>query len=96
MGQRDTRHNHAKLRQKLAEQNASRAQKNDELADRVPLAGYETLYEISRTGRVFALTTRAVVLGGYHYSKFIRITVNGAVVTLPKDKAVADSWNQHK
>lgn len=96
MGQRDTRHNHAKLRQQLEQQNASRAQKNDELAERVPLAGYESLYEITRKGRVFSLKTRAVLIGGYHKSPFIRITVNGAVVTLPKEKAIADSWKGHE
>ena len=92
MGQRDSRQHHANRRQKLEKQNASRAQKNDELAERVPLAGYEGLYEISRSGRVFSLKTRAVLVGGYHHSPFIRITVNGSVVTLAKDKAVADSW----
>ena len=96
MGQRDTRHNHAKLRQQLDKQNATRAQKNDELAERRPLAGYESLYEISRKGRVFSLATRAVLVGGYHYSPFIRITVNGAVVTLSKEKAIADSWKDHE
>ena len=92
MGQRDTRHNHAKLRQKLAAQNASRSQKNDELAERVPLAGHEDLYEITRSGRVFSLKTRTVLVGGYHHSPFIRITVNGSVVTLSKEKAIRDSW----
>ncbi|MDQ2666364.1 MAG: hypothetical protein M3Z05_10175 [Gemmatimonadota bacterium] len=92
MAQRDSRHHHAKRRRQLEVQNASRAQKNDELAERVPLAGYEELYEITRTGRVFSRTTRAVLVGGYHHSPFIRITVRGAVVTLAKDKAVADSW----
>jgi hypothetical protein len=62
------------------------------LEPRAPLAGYEELYEISRSGRVFSRTTRAVLIGGYAHSPFIRITVNGAVVTLPKDKAVADSF----
>ncbi|MEP6620671.1 MAG: hypothetical protein ABJE47_15205 [bacterium] len=94
MGQRDSRHHHAKLRHKLETQNASRAQKNDELAERVPLAGYEELYEISRSGRVYSRKTRAVLVGGYHYSPFIRITVAGAVVTLAKDKAIADSWEK--
>jgi hypothetical protein len=92
MAQRDSRHHHANRRRKLEKDNASRAQKNDELAERVPLAGYEELYEISRTGRVWSRKTRAVLVGGYHYSPFIRITVNGAVVTLPKAKAIADSW----
>lgn len=92
MGQRDSRHHHANRRRKLEIQNQSRAQKNDELAERTPLAGYESLYEISRSGRVFSLTTRAVLIGGYQHSPFIRITVNGAVVTLSKEKAVADSW----
>ena len=92
MGQRDTRSNHANIRHNLDKQNASRAQKNEELGERVPLAGYEKLYEISRTGRVFSLTARTVLIGGYHHSPFIRITVNGAVVTLSKEKAVADSW----
>lgn len=93
MAQRDSRNHHANRRRKLEVENASRAQKNDELAERVPLAGYEELYEITRTGRVFSRTTRAVLVGGYHHSPFIRITVRGAVVTLAKDKAIADSWN---
>ena len=92
MGQRDSRHHHANRRRKDEIQNASRAQKNDELEERTPLAGYEDLYEISRSGRVFSLSTRAVLVGGYHHSPFIRITVGGAVVTLSKDKAIADSW----
>jgi hypothetical protein len=33
-----------------------------------------------------------VLLGGYHHSPFIRITVHGAVVTLNKEKAIAESW----
>ena len=93
MAQRDSRNHHANRRRKLEVQNASRAQKNEELAERVPLAGYEALYEITRSGRVFSRTTRAVLVGAYHHSPFIRITVNGAVVTLPKERAIADSWN---
>jgi hypothetical protein len=92
MAQRDSRHHHANRRRKLEKENASRAQKNEELEPRVPLAGYEDLYEISRSGRVFSLKTRAVLIGGYHHSPFIRITVNGAVVTLSKEKALAESW----
>lgn len=92
MGQRDSKHHHANRRRKLEKENSSRAQKNGELEPRVPLAGYEELYEISRSGRVFSRTTRAVIVGGYHYSPFIRITVMGAVVTLSKVKALADSW----
>ncbi|MES2179971.1 MAG: NUMOD4 domain-containing protein [Gemmatimonadota bacterium] len=92
MGQRDSRNHHANRRRKIEKENSSRAQKNAELEERVPLAGYEELYEISRSGRVFSRTTRAVLVGGYHYSPFIRITVNGAVVTLSKEKALAESW----
>jgi hypothetical protein len=92
MGQRDSRHHPANRRRKLEKQNASRGQKNDELEERVPLAGYEDLYEITRSGRVYSLRTRAVLVGGYHHSPFIRITVKGAVVTLSKEKAVAESW----
>jgi hypothetical protein len=92
MAQRDSRHHHANRRRRLEKENASRAQKNSELEERVPLAGYEHLYEISRSGRVFSKKTRAVLVGGYHHSPFIRITVNGAVVTLSKEKALADSW----
>jgi hypothetical protein len=92
MTQRDSRHHHANRRRRMEKENASRAQRNEELAERVPLAGYEELYEISRSGRVFSRKTRAVLLGGYHHSPFIRITVNGAVITLDKAKAIADSW----
>ena len=94
MGQRDSRHHHANRRRKLEIQNESRAQKNSELEERAPLAGYEDLYEISRSGRVFSRRTQAVLVGGYHHSPFIRITVGGAVVTLSKDKAIADSWKK--
>ncbi len=96
MAQRDSRNHHANRRRKIEVENASRAQKNDELAERMPLASYEDLYEITRKGRVFSRTTRAVLLGGYHHSPFIRITVGGAVVTLSKNKAIADSWKQAK
>ena len=92
MAQRDSRHHHAKRRRQAEVTNASRAQKNEELAERVPLAGYEDLYEINRSGRVFSRKTRAVLVGGYAHSPFIRITVKGAVVTLQKEKAIADSW----
>jgi hypothetical protein len=92
MTQRDSRHHHANRRRRMEKENASRAQRNEELAERVPLAGYEELYEISRSGRVFSRKTRAVLLGGYHHSPFIRITVNGAVITLDKAKAIAESW----
>ncbi|MDB4912817.1 MAG: hypothetical protein JWM95_461 [Gemmatimonadetes bacterium] len=92
MAQRDSRHHHANRRRKLELQNSSRAQKNAELEERTPLKGYEALYEISRSGRVFSLKTRAVLVGGYHHSPFLRITVNGAVVTLSKEKALAESW----
>ncbi len=92
MAQRDSRHHHANRRRKLEKENSSRAQKTAELEPRAPLAGFEELYEISRSGRVFSRKTRAVLIGGYAHSPFIRITVNGAVITLPKEKAVADSF----
>lgn len=92
MGQRDTRHNHANGRQKLEKEHSSRGQKNDELEERAPLAGYEEAYEISRKGRVFSRKTRAPLIGAYHHSPFIRIIANGAVVTLSKEKAIADSF----
>jgi hypothetical protein len=92
MAQRDSKNHHANRRRKLEVENASRAQKNEELAERAPLAGYEALYEITRSGRVFSRKTRAVLVGAYHHSPFIRITVGGAVVTLSKEKAIADSW----
>ena len=56
--------------------------------------GYEELYEVSRRGRVFSRSTRAVMVGGYHHSPFVRITVKGAIVTLSKENAVADSFAQ--
>jgi hypothetical protein len=92
MAQRDSKNHHANRRRKLEVENASRAQKNEELAERAPLAGYEALYEITRSGRVFSRKTRAVLVGAYHHSPVIRITVGGAVVTLSKEKAIADSW----
>jgi hypothetical protein len=92
MGQRDSRQHHANRRRQIQQADSSRARKNEDSEERAPLAGYEALYEITRSGRVYSRTTRAVMIGGYHQSPFIRITVNGAVVTLSKAKAVADSF----
>jgi hypothetical protein len=33
-----------------------------------------------------------VVVGAYHHSPVVRIAVKGVIVTLPKEKAVADSF----
>ncbi len=71
---------------------SKRARENEEMEERAPLVGYEELYEISRAGKVYSRATRAVMIGGYHHSPFIRITVKGKVVTLAKEKAVADSF----
>lgn len=91
MGQRDDRHHHANRRRRTEKESGGRVSR-DEREDRAPLAGYEDLYEITRSGRVFSRATRVVLPGGYHHSPVIRIAVNGAIVTLPKVKAVADSF----
>jgi hypothetical protein len=91
MGQRDDRHHHANRRRRSEKESGGRISR-DEREERAPLAGYEALYEITRSGRVFSRTTRALLPGGYHHSPVVRIAVNGAIVTLPKDKAVADSF----
>ena len=91
MGQRDDRHHHANRRRRTEKESGGRVSR-DEREERAPLAGYEALYEITRSGRVFSRTTRAALAGGYHHSPVVRIAVNGAIVTLPKDKAVADSF----
>jgi hypothetical protein len=92
MGQRDTRHNHAKTRLKLEREHSSRGQKNHELEERAPLVGHEARYEISRKGRVYARDGAPMPIVGYHHSPFIRISTNRGVVTLNKEKAIADSF----
>ena len=92
MGQRDSKQHHANRRQKIQQAASARAREQEDGEERAPLAGYESLYEISRSGRVYSRTSRAVMIGGYHHSPFIRITVKGAVVTLPKARAVSDSF----
>jgi hypothetical protein len=92
MGQRDDRHHHANRRRRLEKANGSGARAPEERAERAPLAGYEELYEISRSGRLFSRTARAVLVDGYHHSPFIRIAVKGAIVTLSRKKAVTDSF----
>jgi hypothetical protein len=94
MGQRPDRHQHARARRR--NEKGLPATKGEKSESRAPLAGYETLYEITRSGRVYSLETQAFVVGAYHHSKFVRITENGAVVSLPKQKAVADSWRAHR
>jgi hypothetical protein len=92
MGQRDDRHHHANRRRRTEKENGGRANARAEREERAPLAGYETLYEISRSGQVFPRTSRAVLVSAYQRSSVIRIAVNGAIVTLPKDRAVAESF----
>jgi hypothetical protein len=92
MGHREDRHKHAQKRRRDERSNAIASPKSKELEARVPLAGYETLYEITRSGRIYSLKSKAFLAAGYHHSPFIRFTVNGAIVSLPKEKALADSW----
>ncbi len=92
MGQRDDRHHHANRRRRLEKESGGRARGRDEMEERAPLAGHEELYEISRSGRLYSRTKRAVLVGGYQHSPFLRIAVNGTIVSLPRAKAVADSF----
>jgi hypothetical protein len=92
MGQRDDRHQHANRRRKLDPRQSTQARQHDDGQDRAPLAGYESVYEISRRGQVYSRRTRAPVPGGYERSAFVRIAVKGAIVTLQREKAVADSF----
>jgi hypothetical protein len=92
MGQRDSKQHHANRRRKIQQAASNRARDLEDSEERAPLAGYESLYEISRSGRLYSRAKRAVMIGGYHHSPFIRITVHGKVVTLSKEKAVSDSF----
>lgn len=92
MGHREDRHKHAQKRRRDERSNAIAAPKSKELEARAPLAGYEALYEITRSGRVYSLKARAFLPAGYHHSPFIRFTVNGTLVSLAKEQALADSW----
>jgi hypothetical protein len=91
MGQRDDRHHHANRRRRTEKENGG-AGAGASREERAPLAGYEALYEISRSGQLFPKSPRAVLVSAYQRSPVIRIAVNGAIVTLPKDRAVADSF----
>ena len=96
MGHRDDRHKHAAKRRRDERANAIAAPKSKAIEPRVPLAGYEELYEITKSGRVFSLKTQKFLPAGYHHSPSIRFTVNGAIVSLPKEKTIADSWAAEK
>lgn len=92
MGHREDRHKHAQKRRRDERSNAIASPKSSEIEARVPLSGFEKLYEITRSGRIYSLKTRRYLAAGYHHSPFIRFIVNGTVVSMPKDKALADSW----
>jgi hypothetical protein len=93
MGQRPDRHQHAAKRRRN-EQGLPALSRQQLDEEKVPLAGYEALYEITRSGRVYSLKTHSFQANAYPASKFIRITANGAIVSLDKQKAVADSWRK--
>jgi hypothetical protein len=92
MGHRDDRHKHAAARRRDERATTLGSPKNKDLEPRAPLAGYEQLYEITQSGRVFSLKTKKFLAAGYQHSPSVRFTVNGIIVSMPKDKAVADSW----
>jgi hypothetical protein len=92
MGHREDRHKHAQKRRRDERSNRIASPKSTELEARVPLAGYEELYEITRSGRVYSLKSRRFLAAGYHHSPFIRFTVKGTIVSLSKEKALAESW----
>jgi len=92
MGHRDDRHKHAAQRKRDERATNLGLPKNRDLEPRMPLAGYEELYEITKSGRLFSLKTKKFLAEGYQRSPSIRFTVNGAIVSLSKDKAIADSW----
>ena len=92
MGQRNSRDHHAQLRKRAEKEHSARGQKNELLEERVPLAGYEELYDITRSGRVFPRAGKKALIAGYHHSPSIRITVGGKVVTLQKEQAIAESF----
>ncbi|MEP6729018.1 MAG: hypothetical protein ABJE10_00205 [bacterium] len=93
MGHREDRHKHAQKRRRDERSNSIASPKSKALEPRVPLAGYEALYEITRSGRIYSLKSRRFLAAGYHHSPFVRFTVNGAIVSIAKDKAVSDSWS---
>jgi hypothetical protein len=96
MGQRLDRHQHA-ARRKRTETNGV-SPKDDQGAGerRAPLAGYETLYEITRAGRLYSLESHAYLAPGYAHSPFVRFTAHGKLVSLPKQRAITDSWRDHQ
>lgn len=96
MGHRDDRHKHAAQRKRDERATTLGLPKNRDLDPRMPLAGYQELFEITRSGRVFSLKTKRFLAEGYQRSPSIRFTVNGAIVSMSKDKAIADSWAAEK
>ena len=92
MGQRHDKTTHASKRRREETLNATPSARTRERDERVPLAGHESLYEITRDGRIYSLKTHAFLAAGYAHSAFVRFPVSGAVVSLPKDAAVAASW----
>src|ERR1700712_3564026 len=96
MGHRDARHKHAAQRKRDERATNLGLPKNKDLEPRMPLAGHEELYEITQSGRVFSLKTKKFLAEGYQHSPSIRFTVNGAIVSMSKEKAIADSWAGEK
>ena len=78
MAQRDDRHHHANRRRKSETENASRAQKNDELLERVPLAGYEELYPPPSTQSLDQFLTDCQKVGVTHL-----VLTSAATLVLP-------------
>lgn len=91
MGQRPDRHQHAAGRRRNEKGLPALSQQQlDE--KKVPLAGYETEYEITRSGRIYSLKEHSFQTNAYPASRFVRITSKGAVVSLDKQQAVSRSF----
>lgn len=63
---------------------------------RVPLAGFESLYEITRSGHLFSVRAKRFIKRAHLEQPYLRVRVDGVSHNLNIQESVAASWAEAK
>jgi hypothetical protein len=92
MGRRPNARQRANQRLAATRARATALPPGVEEAPRVPLAGFEDLYEITRSGHLYSRRAERFIQHAYYNGTYIRLQVGGEAVALSIPEAVEASW----
>ncbi|HYW30899.1 MAG TPA: hypothetical protein VE869_05275 [Gemmatimonas sp.] len=94
MGRRPNRQQRANARRVADRASATAVPPHLDYAPRVPLVGFESLYEITRNGQLYSVRAKRFIKRAYKDGAYLKVQVEGRSHVLNIQDAVADSWAQ--